>query len=170
VDAYLAITSRRDVKQYTGAAIPPAAVTRILDAGRLSGSAMNRQPWQFVVVESPESRDKLADTVYEPTNIRGAALVIAVVGRGKGPIAFDCGRAVQSMLLAAWNEGIASSPNGLADHEGAAALLGLGEDERLQIVLSFGYPAKPRDAESRTAEEWSAAANRKPLEEVARTL
>ena len=170
MDAYLAIASRRDVKQYADTPIPAEAVTRILDAGRLFGSAVNRQPWWFLVVESPELRDRLAETVYAPGNIRGAALVVAVAGRGKGPVGFDCGRAAQSMLLAAWNEGIASSPNGLADRDRAMELLGLGEDEPIQIVLSFGYPASPRDARSRTAEEWSASANRKPLGEVARTL
>jgi hypothetical protein len=36
------------------------------------------------------------------------------------------------------------------------------------IVLSFGYPAKPRDPASRPAEEWSRRANRKPLEDVVR--
>jgi hypothetical protein len=39
----------------------------------------------------------------------------------------------------------------------------------VSIVLTFGYPAKPRDPESHTAEEWSARANRKPFDEVVRT-
>ena len=34
------------------------------------------------------------------------------------------------------------------------------------IVLSFGYPSKPRDPEGRSAEDWAAAANRKPFDEV----
>jgi len=170
VDTYLAIASRRDVNRYAPGAIPAYAVDRILDAGRLSGSAMNRQPWRFLVVESGELRDRLADAVYEPANIRGAALVVAVVGAGKGPVAFDCGRASQSMLLAAWNEGVASSPNGIADSDLAASLLGLREEEKLQIVLSFGFPAKPRDPASLPPEEWSAAANRRPLEETVRRL
>ena len=33
-------------------------------------------------------------------------------------------------------------------------------------MLTFGYPAKPRDPESRSAEDWVAAANRKPFDEV----
>ena len=40
--------------------------------------------------------------------------------------------------------------------------------ERVAIVLSFGYPAKPRDPESRSAAEWSARANRRPLQETVR--
>jgi nitroreductase len=170
VDTFLAITSRRDVKRYEPRRIPEDVVSRILDAGRLSGSAVNRQPWRFLLVETAGLRARLAGAVYEPTNINGAALVVAVVGVGKGPIGFDCGRASQSMLLAAWNEGVASSPNGIADHETAAATLGLGEDEKLQIVLSFGYPAKARDPTSRSPEEWSAAANRRPLEQTVRRL
>jgi hypothetical protein len=45
-------------------------------------------------------------------------------------------------------------------------VLGLGEDDQLAIVLTFGYPARPRDPSSRTPEEWSARANRKSLDEL----
>jgi nitroreductase len=170
VDAYLAIASRREVRRYAARPIPAEIATRILDAGRLSGSAVNRQPWTFVVVEDAEARSRLAENVYVPENIRGAALVVAVVGRGKGPVAFDCGRAAQNMMLAAWNEGVGSSPNGLTDADRANEVLGLDQDERIQIVLSFGFPAVPRDPESRPASEWSARANRRPLRDVARRL
>ena len=170
MDAFLAIVSKRDVREYAGTPIPADVATRILDAGRLAGSAVNRQPWRFLVVESADLRNRLAEAVYAPANVRGAVLVVAVVASGKGPIGFDCGRAAQNMMLAAWNEGVASCPNGLADTEKAGGTLGLGEGERAQIVLSFGYPAKSRDPRSRTAAEWSARANRKPLEEITRTL
>jgi hypothetical protein len=40
----------------------------------------------------------------------------------------------------------------------------------VKAILSFGYPAKPRDPESRTAEEWSARADRKPLDELVRRV
>ena len=48
---YLAIASKRDVKTYADRPLADDSISRILDAGRLSGSAKNRQPWQFVVVE-----------------------------------------------------------------------------------------------------------------------
>jgi nitroreductase len=70
------------------------------------------------------------------------------------------------MLLAAWDEGVGGSPNGTPDADAVAVLLGLREGERPAIVLTFGYPAKPRDPASRTAEEWSARAGRKPLDEL----
>ncbi len=38
------------------------------------------------------------------------------------------------------------------------------------IVLTFGYPARVRDPQRRSAEEWVARADRKSFEEVARRL
>jgi nitroreductase len=168
VDTYLAITSRRDVKRYATRPLPDDVVRRILDAGRLAGSAGNRQPWRFVVVRDRERVERLAEAVYEPGNVLGAALVVAVTVRGRGLAFFDGGRAVQSMFLAAWNEGVAASPNGLPDRDRAGELLGLEEDEQPLVVLSFGYPARAVDPERRSAEDWSARANRRPLAETVR--
>ena len=79
---------------------------------------------------------------------------------------FDAGRAAQNMLLAAWNEGVDSCPNGLSDPESARSVLGLEGEEIVAIVLSFGYPATPRDPNRHSAEEWSTQANRRPLDEL----
>jgi len=74
------------------------------------------------------------------------------------------------MMLAASDFGVGSSPNGVADGERFAKTLGLQEEERAAIVLSFGYPARPRDPESRSPEEWIRRARRKPFEEVVERL
>jgi nitroreductase len=89
---------------------------------------------------------------------------------GKGPVSFDAGRAAQNMLLAAWNEGLASCPNGLADRDAVRAALELEEEQTPAIVLTFGVPEKRRDPESRSAAEWSERANRRPLDDVVRRL
>ena len=164
MDTFLAIASRREVRDYEPRALPPEVEERILDAGRLAGSSKNRQPWRFDIVPG----ELLADLVYEPTNLQGAPFVVAIVVRGKGPISFDAGRAAENMLLAAWNQGVGSCPNAIADEPAARAALGLDEEEKIAIVLSFGYPAKPREPESRSAAEWSARANRRPLQESVR--
>jgi nitroreductase len=170
VDTFLAIASRRDERRYDAERLPDDVVTRILDAGRLAGSAKNRQPWTFVVPEGRDRIETLADAVFAPDNVRGAGLVVAVVVAGKGPVSFDAGRAAQNMLLAAWNEGISSCPNGLVDRDAAHAALGLGEDETATIVLTFGRPERPRDPGSRSPEEWSERANRRPLSDVVRRV
>ena len=162
----LGIASRREVRSYDDRPIPDEVQLRILDAGRLSGSSKNRQPWRFVVVESPERRQRLAELVYEPENIGGAQLIVAIAVNGKGPVTLDAGRCAQNMLLAAWDLGVGGCPNGMPDREAVSETLGLREGEEPAIVLSFGYPAKPRDPASRPTEEWSARANRKPLDEL----
>lgn len=162
MDTRLAIASKRDLRRYADTAIEPELVMRILDAGRVAGSAKNRQPWHFLVIEDLELKERLAETVYTPSNVRGATLVVVVLGKAS----LDVGRAMQNMLLAAWNEGIISCPNGMPDSARTQNVLGLDEDESIAIILSFGYPERPRDPERRTAEEWSAQANRKSLEEI----
>jgi nitroreductase len=170
VDTFLAIASRRDERRYLPEPLPAATVERILDAGRLAGSAANRQPWVFVLPETRDGVEALAQAVFVPGNVLQAGLVVCVVVSGKGPVSFDAGRATQNMLLAAWNEGLASCPNGIADRDAARAALSLGEEETLAIVLTFGVPERLRDPSARTAAEWSRRANRKPLTDLVRRM
>jgi nitroreductase len=158
MDTFLAVASRREVRDYTDQPIPEEIVHRILDAGRLSGSSRNTQQWQFVVVKD---REALAATVFAPANILGATLAVAIAGSA---FPFDMGRAAQNMMLTAWSEGIGSCPNGVSDAEAAERIVGA----KVSIVLSFGYPAKPVDPTTRTADDWSARAKRKPFAEVVR--
>jgi nitroreductase len=166
VETELAIASRRETRRYDQRPIPPGFERRILDAGRLAGSAKNKQPWRFLVVETPAVRERLAEAVFEPGNVRGARLIIALMVSGKGPTSFDAGRAAQNMLLTAWDLGVGGSPNGMPDRESAGEILGAREGESAAIVLTFGYPAKPRDPSARTADEWSERARRRPLEDL----
>jgi len=162
VDPYLAIASKRDERAYADTPVPDEVRQRILDSGRLSGSSKNRQRWEFVVV-SGGAKDRLAEAVYEPENVASAALVVAIVGEAG---AFDTGRCAQNMMLGAWGDGVVSCPNGVRDADAAAEICG-GE---VRAILSFGYPALPRDPASRSAEQWSARANRKPLDELVREV
>jgi nitroreductase len=161
VDVYLAVASKRDQRDYADTPIPEDLVRRILDAGRLSGSSRNSQRWEFVVVET--AQQQLADTVWERRNVLGAKLVVAICGE---PQDRDVGRCAQNMMLCAWGEGVTSCPNGIRDPEAAARICGA----EVKLVLTFGYPARPRNPESRPAEEWSARANRKPLTELVRRV
>ena len=162
MDPYLAIGSKRDERAYADTPVPADVRQRILDAGRLTGSSKNRQRWEFVVV-SGRARERLAEAVYAPENVASAALVVAIVGEAG---AFDTGRCAQNMMVAAWGDRVVSCPNGVRDADAAAEICG-GE---VRAILSFGYPAHPRDPASRSAEEWSARANRKPLSELVREV
>jgi nitroreductase len=170
VDTYLAVASKRDWRSYDpDRPIPDDVVERILDAGRLAGSAMNRQPWTFLVVENAERKEHLAGAVYAGDNVRGARLVVAIVTEAGGS-PLDVGRAMQNMMLTAWNDGVVSCPNGMPDPTVAAQALGLDGDLQPVNVLTFGYPRRPLEPESKPAQEWSREATRKELSEVVKRV
>ena len=166
MDAYLAIASKREVREYDRRPLPEDEARRILDAGRVAGSAANRQARRFLVLRRRSLVERASKAVYAPRNLLGAALVVAVVVRGKGPLAFDAGRAAQNMMLAAWNDGVGSCPNGVADRDLMHEVLGLADDEQVAIVLSFGFPARPTDPERRPADAWIERADRLPFAAV----
>ena len=163
MDAFLTVVSKREVRRYDARPLAEDSTRRILDAGRVAGSAANRQNRRFVVLGD---RDAAAAAVYAPDNLRGAMLVVAIVVAGKGPLAFDAGRAAQNMMLAAWSEGIGSCPNGVSDPERMREVVGHAPDEQVATVLSFGYPERTRNPEARSAQEWVSRANRRPFDEI----
>jgi nitroreductase len=161
MDAFLAIASKRDLRDYAEKPVPAEVERRILEAGRIAGSSQNKQARELVVVE--HAKDELAGAVYMSRNVSAAPLVVAIVGDAGG---VDIGRAAQNMMLAAWNDGVVSCPNGIRDAELASRICG-GD---VKLVLSFGYPAKDWDANAHSAEEWLARAKRKPFDDVVRRV
>ena len=168
MDAYLAVVSKRDLREYLARPLEPEVERKILEAGRVAGSAANRQAWTFIVVRDDRAVEGVAESVYEPQNVRGAALVVAIQTHGGPPL--DAGRAAQNMMLAAWALGVGSCPNGVNDPIGLNRALGLQDDDKVPAVLSFGYPAKKIDPGRRSPEEWIERARRKPFGEVVREV
>lgn len=170
MDAWLAVASKREVRDYASRPVPDDVERRIFEAGRVAGSSRNVQSRRFIVVADPDRRERLADAVYAPGNLRGAALVVAIAAWGRGPTAFDVGRAAQNMMLVAWEDGVGSCPNGIADADLAAEVLELSDRERAVIVLSFGYPTRALDPTRHAPVEWLTRADRKPFDEVVQRL
>ena len=169
MDTWLVVASKRDWRSYADRPVPEDVQHRILDAGRVAGSAVNKQPWTFVVVESGEAKERVAETVYAGDNVRSSAFAVAIVTEG-GNYPLDVGRSMQNMMLVAWNEGVVSCPNGLSDAEAAARALGVDEGQLPVNIPTFAYPKRALEPESKTADEWSAEANRKPFDEVVRRV
>jgi nitroreductase len=169
VDTHLAVASKRDWRSYADRPVPEDVQRRILDAGRLAGSSVNRQPWRFIVVEGAEAKERIGATVYEVGNITTSAFAVAIATEG-GRAPLDVGRCMQNMFLVAWNEGVVSCPNGMPEPAAAAEALGLDEGWLPVNIPSFAYPKRPLDPTSKSAEEWSAEANRKPLDGLIRRI
>lgn len=166
------IASRREEREYTTEPISDDAVEVILQAGRVAGSAKNVQPCRFTVIGmTSEVKEPLSELVTRPGNIMGATLLVAVTRTGPSPwVMFDAGRAVQNMLLAAWDLGIGSCPNTVKEPQRLIDLLGLPPGEDPVAVLSFGHPARRRDPMSRGFDEWVGAIDREPLEALTRRV
>ncbi len=167
-DTFLTIVSKRDHRHYSEQRLTSSEVRRILDAGRIAGSARNRQPWRFSVAESAETRALLAPAVYVPGMVMSAPLAVAVAAdtRESRLWAFDAGRAAQNMMLAAWDEGIVSCPNGVREPDLLVDRLGLEDGWTPVTVLTFGRPDVERAASRRSPETWIARAPRRSASDV----
>jgi nitroreductase len=146
------------VRQYQDKQIPPDVVHRIVEAGRLTASGGNGQPWHFVVVSQREELRELGQLVRTGPYIAGAQLAVVVAVEKASRIAVsDASRAIQSMLLTAWADGVGSNWTGFGGLEGVRAKVGLPETYDVLAVLPFGYPARPVKGKKK----------RKPMEQVA---
>lgn len=138
---YDAVRTVLAVRSYTHSPIPEESQRRILEASRLSASARNRQPWHFVVVDDIVVIGKIAELAKSGPYIAGAQLVIAVAIEKTSQWAVsDASRAIQSMVLTAWDEGIGSNWVGFGGMTDIAALLAVPDNFDLFAVLPFGYP------------------------------
>ena len=142
MDVFEAMRTLLAVRSYSDKPVPPEAVRRILEAGRLTGSGMNAQPWHFIVVENRETLRQVAALARSGPYVSGAPLAIVVAIEDTKLAVSDASRAIQSMMLTAWSEGIGSNWVGFIGLTGIKELLGIPESLEVVAILPFGYPAK----------------------------
>ncbi len=159
MDVFKAVKTMLAIRDYADQPIAEETIHRILEAGRLTASRKNLQPWHFVVVRNKVLLTQLADLAPSGDYIHLAALAIAVFLENDRPVTMtDGARAVQSMMLVAWGEGIGSNWVGWLKREEITDLLGAPADHYLLTVLSFGYPVQRIGLGKK---------NRKALQEIA---
>ncbi len=142
MEVFDAVRTVLAVRAYQETPIPPEVTRRILEAGRLTGSAMNRQPWHFIVVEDRETLRQLGALMRTGPYLAQAPLAIVVaVERTKFAVS-DGSRAIQSMMLTAWSEGVGSNWVGFLNMAEVKALLGIPDHLDVLAAVSFGYPAQ----------------------------
>ncbi len=158
MDVYEAVRTLLAVRSYQETPVPADVIRRILEAGQLTGSGMNAQPWHFIVVENRETLQAIGAQIRSGPYVAQAPLAI-VVAITKSPLAIsDASRAIQSMTLTAWAEGLGSNWVGFNKLESIKALLGIPDELDVLAVLPFGYP---------TADIGRGKKQRKPLGEIA---
>ncbi len=139
MEVYAAIKTIRAVRQFEQKEVSGEIKKRILEAGRWAGSSKNTQPWHFIVLSKRETLNRLAECGYYASHLREAAFAITVVSEPRSD--FDCGRAIQNMMLAAWGHGVGSCIASMHRETGAKRVLGIPGNLKLQQVISFGYPS-----------------------------
>ena len=158
MDVFEAIRTLLAVRRYQDRPVPEAVLHRIVEAGRLTASAKNAQPWHFVVVQDRDTLRRLGGLARTGPYIAQAPLAI-VVAVDKTPFAVsDASRAIHSMLLTAWADGVGSNWVGFGGLEEAKALLHVPSELEVLAILPFGYPVESLGRGKK---------RRKPLEAVA---
>ena len=147
------------VREFDDRPIPADLLNRIVEAGRLTASSMNLQPWHFVLVTSRDGLRKLGAQIstgrYVATS--AAAVVVAYEMDSEYGVS-DASRAIQSMILVAWAEGVGSNWTGFGGLDRVAAQVGLPDTFEVLAVVPFGYPKRKLGKGKK---------KRKPLAEVA---
>ena len=154
----------RQIRQFSAEPVPREAIDGILEVARWTGSGMNRQPWEFVLVRNGDTLRAIAEAEDAGSHLAGANFAVLVImpGTGQAIETYDEGRLAERLLLAAEVQGVGAGIWWFKD-DGAAAkrILGIPADRKVRTAVSFGYPRPAAaDAPAKRAE------GRKPLTEL----
>jgi len=130
-------------RSYRPEPLPEESVRKILEAGRLTGSSMNKQPWHFIAVEDREDLQRIGEMAGTGPYITEAGLAVAVAIEDTQYSVSDASRAIQSMILTAWEDGIHSNWVGFFGLEDIQAYLEIPPELDLLAVVPFGYSGRP---------------------------
>jgi nitroreductase len=167
MDIFEAIHSRRTIRTFTGKKIPKADLEKIVDAGRVAPSAVNRQMWDFVVITEKEILNDILHhfhagrkyKTYEDGKCDCASAIIAVVMDESNEYWKEDGSAAtENMLLAARGLGWASCwiEGQVRPHEEHfKELLAIPKEKHIFLMIAIGEPMK-----------WSQSPPKKSLDEV----
>jgi nitroreductase len=142
MEVFEAVKTMLAIRSYEDKAIAEESVARILEAARLTASSQNKQMWDFVVIQERERLQQLGQLARSGPYIADAALAIAVVVPERTVGAIDGARAVQDMMLVAWEMGIGSNWVGNVNTVEIKKLLAVPEEHMLLTVVPFGYPRR----------------------------
>jgi nitroreductase len=147
------------VREFEDRPISDELIQRIVEAGRLTASSMNLQPWHFVLVTKRDALREMGAQIGTGRYIASSAAAIVVAYERDSEYGVsDASRAIQSMILVAWAEGVGSNWTGFGGLDRVAEQVGLPDTFEVLAVVPFGYPKRKLGKGKK---------KRKPLAEVA---
>lgn len=154
------ICTRRSVRAYEDRPVSRQTLEQVLSAALMAPSWKNTQTAGYVVVETPEMKERLMECLppFNAKTLSTAPVAVVMTTRkfrcayerdgsfstkkGDGWEMFDAGIACQTLCLAAWAQGLGTCIMGIYDEDKAPSLLGLSEEQMVTAIVSLGYPAQ----------------------------
>jgi len=151
MDVIEAIMNRRSIRKYTAEKVTDDQIELLLKAGMYAPSAVNKQPWHFIVFRDRNIIKEIINIHPNSYMLKDSDVAILVCwdenlqhDRGYGPV--DCSAATQNILLAAHGIGLGAVWIGLYPRqhriEGVHRLFGLPKHVKPFSIISIGYPAE----------------------------
>ncbi len=159
MDVFDAVRTVLAIRKYQDKPVPQDVVRKIVELARLTASSMNLQPWYFIAVQDKDTLKKIGQMMKTGPYIAQAPLAVVVVIDDTKFSVSDASRAVQSMILTAWSEGVGSNWVGFHAGDDVKALLNIPSNLDVLAIIPFGYPNQPAGKGEK---------DRKPLSDVVR--
>ena len=158
-DALTVIHSRKSVRIFTGQAVSKGDLTAILRAGMAAPTAVNKQPWSFIVITERKTLNLLADKLRNASMLgkAGAAIIVCAIpekayGQKKDLAIIDSTLAGENILLAVEALGLGATWTAAYPYEDRMNIVRktLGIPERVipLNVIPIGHPTgseKPKN-------------------------
>lgn len=160
--------------------IAASIVELLLEAARLAPSCRNKQPWRFLMLQSPDAL-AIGGRALAAGNLawasRAPLLVVALTSRerdcvipdGRDYYRFDLGMAVMNLMLSATEQGLVARPMAGFDPEILQKELSLQPGDEALLMLAIGYPSQD-DAHVPDYYRGPQTRTRLPLSDIARFL
>jgi nitroreductase len=144
MDVFEAVRTVLAVREYDDRPVPPEVIDRVAEAAHLTASSKNEQPWHFVFVEDRDTLRQLGELARSGPYTAQAAFAV-VVGYQQDSVfgVSDTSRAIQSMVLTAWEDGVGSNFVGFHGLDAVKPVLGIPDDIEVLAIIPFGYPVRP---------------------------
>ena len=164
MNIYELISTRKSVREFQDQDIPKEIITRLLNAARLAPSASNRQEWRFIVVQNPETRQRLVEAAKGQKFIGKAPVLLVccaetdehmmICGQRCYPI--DVAIAMDHITLCAVAEGLGTCWIGRFDDAQVKEILEIPNNIKVIGLMPVGFPQDPLPKKK----------NRLPLEKI----
>ena len=162
MDVKTAIRTRRSIREYDPREVEEEKLMKVLESGRLSPSASNRQERRFIIIRDANTRKALSEAARNQKFLAEAPVVIAACSVEKeyvmscGQLAYpiDTAIAVDHMTLAAVEEGLGTCWIGAFDEKKVKEILNIPDEIRVVTLLPIGYPSDiPRPTPRKSLDE-----------------